>query len=120
MPLVPTLVRRLIAGLLIQILVFAGVALGFASVPQASSGSVVIAGLAVSLCETGKADDGRQKSQHDCQMCALGAAPLLPVPAGVILPALRTRPAGTVAPVDAGTLVSSSDRRPPPRGPPVV
>ena len=113
----PVIARRLIAGLMILVLALAGAGRGFASVPANGTGRVVIAGVTVALCETGKADRDGQV-QHDCEMCALGATPLLPLPAGAALPAFRTRPASEAIRAEAVTAPYSSDRRPPPRGPP--
>jgi len=108
--------RRLVAGLMVLVLALAGAGRGMASVPMPSTGSVVIAGVTIALCET----DGKNDSalRHDCELCALSAAPLLPLPTVMVVAQWQSRPADAPRPAFALLRVRPGERQALPRGPP--
>ena len=112
----PAFARRFVAGLMVLVLVLAGAGRGMAAMPMPISGSVVIAGVTIALCETGKTDDSALR--HDCELCALSAPPLLPVPAGLAPARAHSRPADSLLRAFLVPAAVPGERQALPRGPP--
>ena len=110
--------RRHVAGLMVLVLVLAGAGRGMAAMPMPISGSVVIAGVTIALCETGKTDDTALR--HDCELCALSAPPNLPAPTGLALAGAHSRPADSLRRTFLVPVAAPGARQALPRGPPAA